>query len=726
MIPQQNNIFAFTLFLLWLSQQVDIVKTELVNDSEQVVRDQKPLHSQNKEQKKQLWDLKKQLSLNDLGKVLSNDFTAQYSLDPDTYNGDVTENPDKLFSFSFNNNHDHESSFDLHHGFDVPSSQSLDHTDDSTERDIFLESATELEWSRAEEAELLWSQHAGKDGRSSRKHLRVQNHTREEFSSIPTSDKKGNMRQKDAMYPYIICCSESDNQSEHTDYLSFNGYQCRSQVKSYLSDKMDSTSFLSTQSEENQIKVSLKSLYNHDDMTCFYTNALSSWFPSKKNSTKRNSDEIGDKQSYTVMKVQPFLPEMKFGKGFIQSILPKSQFKFGDKKPGKNEASESTQIDLILCPVFSGDLVFATELKGAIFDSFNRLTTRKQKYKSAKGASFSSREDYPYVIMSANTKDWYFEKQKERDNNSDHDETHGENIGIEYLTSALWSLYEPHPIGGTDHKHLQYKSGFMTSEGEGDETMYLCRDLFDSFTIETSRDHEFLTFITNTTIDSGLLDEIFGKKIMKRKLKELQNKCLLNLSTELVKMHQICGVERSHPLRLWNNEAQWIVQGNHHTSSSENNIEAKDKFPFYSSGITGKNQVISCSDSGLDVDHCYFTSAKKHNAILRSTNGTISELDYHQTHLSIQDELIQKDGSVDFSQDKVIQYVSYADDQDSYASHGTHVAGTLVGNRYGFGSMTDMTLQGKNSNSTYLNYSPIPEPQNGIAYDAKVSFINSL
>ena len=67
-------------------------------------------------------------------------------------------------------------------------------------------------------------------------------------------------------------------------------------------------------------------------------------------------------------------------------------------------------------------------------------------------------------------------------------------------------------------------------------------------------------------------------------------------------------------------------------------------------GLNGRDQVIGIADTGLDTTSCYFTTTEKSLA---------------------------KDGSVQVSQRKVIQYVPYADSMDDEAGHGTHTCGIL-------------------------------------------------
>jgi len=60
--------------------------------------------------------------------------------------------------------------------------------------------------------------------------------------------------------------------------------------------------------------------------------------------------------------------------------------------------------------------------------------------------------------------------------------------------------------------------------------------------------------------------------------------------------------------------------------------------PWFDIGIDGSDEVLSVSDSGIDVDNCYFQS----------------------------DSLFTQDGTIDMSQRKVVQYIPHLRSGDIY------------------------------------------------------------
>lgn len=85
------------------------------------------------------------------------------------------------------------------------------------------------------------------------------------------------------------------------------------------------------------------------------------------------------------------------------------------------------------------------------------------------------------------------------------------------------------------------------------------------------------------------------------------------------------------------------------------------------SGITGAGQIIHIGDSGLDMEHCFF-SDNEQSPFKKWQSGTPPLGEVICTN--------------DFNARKVVQYVTFGDDRDSnpaQSGHGTHVSGTLAG-----------------------------------------------
>jgi subtilisin family serine protease len=105
--------------------------------------------------------------------------------------------------------------------------------------------------------------------------------------------------------------------------------------------------------------------------------------------------------------------------------------------------------------------------------------------------------------------------------------------------------------------------------------------------------------------------------------------------------------------------------------------------PYSEAGLTGKGQIVAVMDTGLDDLSCFFSEES-------CSSDDTSKC------------LTPRNASVDASRRKVIQYTAYDDGADYTGGHGTHVAGTIVGNPVQIGSASDLLSA------------------RGVAFDAKV------
>lgn len=71
--------------------------------------------------------------------------------------------------------------------------------------------------------------------------------------------------------------------------------------------------------------------------------------------------------------------------------------------------------------------------------------------------------------------------------------------------------------------------------------------------------------------------------------------CLLSVAASLATKTEVCSISIEPPKTLFNEKVQWILQ-----SGQEN------KRPWFDHGIDGTGQVVGLSDSGLDIENCYF------------------------------------------------------------------------------------------------------------------------
>ena len=71
--------------------------------------------------------------------------------------------------------------------------------------------------------------------------------------------------------------------------------------------------------------------------------------------------------------------------------------------------------------------------------------------------------------------------------------------------------------------------------------------------------------------------------------------CLLSLVAVLAADSKVCDLGIIPDIGINNVNAQWITQSN-----------VPDQRPWFDSGLTGRGQVVGVSDTGIDLDNCYF------------------------------------------------------------------------------------------------------------------------
>jgi len=133
-----------------------------------------------------------------------------------------------------------------------------------------------------------------------------------------------------------------------------------------------------------------------------------------------------------------------------------------------------------------------------------------------------------------------------------------------------------------------------------------------------------------------------------------QDTLLLGLSA-MVYQSEVLSVSALAPITTFNLDMNYIVQGGE---------DGRHEEPFHYANFTGKGQVVALSDTGLDVNNCYFNDPSGN---------------------------VPLDGSIDLTRRKVIQYIPFGPEpnfkKDDYGGHGTHVAGILGGSGGRFGGI---------------------------------------
>ncbi|KAG2379619.1 hypothetical protein C9374_006736 [Naegleria lovaniensis] len=153
-----------------------------------------------------------------------------------------------------------------------------------------------------------------------------------------------------------------------------------------------------------------------------------------------------------------------------------------------------------------------------------------------------------------------------------------------------------------------------------------------------------------------------------------------------------------------NYHARLLIQGGKRALVTGTTLNSADQVadgPFHAVGLTGKNQTVAISDSGLDVDHCFFYDPQVKVPVILSSNALLKESkrngQHHSQIVNDLDVLIQKlqksttttsttgtttntGGSITGKEHRKIKaYVAFMDSKDGGHGHGSHTSGILTG-----------------------------------------------
>lgn len=133
---------------------------------------------------------------------------------------------------------------------------------------------------------------------------------------------------------------------------------------------------------------------------------------------------------------------------------------------------------------------------------------------------------------------------------------------------------------------------FARSLELGIESSHKCGFMFENLSIRPIIEGNGIDIILNPDTDDSMMHRLHETDVHSS---ASNSHCVVSLIVGLSVQPQILNIEVDMPMTPDDYQSQWITQSN-----------TKGSRPLFDSGLTGRGQIISIIDSGLDINHKYF------------------------------------------------------------------------------------------------------------------------
>ncbi|CEO95872.1 hypothetical protein PBRA_004585 [Plasmodiophora brassicae] len=122
----------------------------------------------------------------------------------------------------------------------------------------------------------------------------------------------------------------------------------------------------------------------------------------------------------------------------------------------------------------------------------------------------------------------------------------------------------------------------------------------------------------------------------------------------------VLHVEKRMQAKVYNKWSRGIIQNGLNAPANYNTNRG---LVGWDNSLNGEQQIIGVSDTGIDMNHCFFSDGA-HSPPFVAFHNDATAADFPPDSLNRR---------------KVVQYVTFADSSDDNEGHGTHVSGTAAG-----------------------------------------------
>jgi len=158
------------------------------------------------------------------------------------------------------------------------------------------------------------------------------------------------------------------------------------------------------------------------------------------------------------------------------------------------------------------------------------------------------------------------------------------------LTSALFTQHKtPRRMQALSSSRMSFFSRALES---GVEASHFCDTMFKTLSIRAVVDGNGVDIVLNP-IQNTAKSHAFQDGDLESSASNIN--CVISLVIGLSAHPSVANIELDLPITPDDYESQWITQSN-----------IQGRRPFFQSGLTGKGQIVSITDSGLDINHKFF------------------------------------------------------------------------------------------------------------------------
>ena len=354
--------------------------------------------------------------------------------------------------------------------------------------------------------------------------------------------------------------------------------------------------------------INIKTIYNKKHKSCFisYTYA-NAWL--NKNT---NADNINKLLDHDDIFVQPITYSMKmlFGSvDLVEKLLVEKDVEDKIDGSGRKKIAGNIILDVSLCPGIESAINNDT-----VINDYNETmktdTDETLGNNTTDSSSLNDRKLKRKLLTLSN-----IQKEKLRRKLV--------SSVREFKHKLYWAQQNASSDTLYQNQRIMFWNNILSMEGDNNKLNYtqICRKIYDKLNLTYSSIYTGEETMTTGTTTSHLISIDFssvfndirnliepdnnivdGNTKTKMMVLNIAKKCVNTLLLSITLQDEVCSIQTRPSMQVQNSNAAWLIQ----------TIDGKKGYtPMYNFGLSGADEVIAVSDTGLDINHCYFDNGNE-------------------------------------------------------------------------------------------------------------------